>query len=92
MKMIYTLDALQLLYLSLKCYLIDILHDNLMKAEKSPINSCINQVISTMSWSNGSVTVGLPVTSPVLETLLTSSDHCGPSEAVISGLCSGSEL
>lgn len=73
--MIYVLDALQLFYLSLKCYLIDILHDNLMKAEKSPINSFINQVISTMSWSNGSVTVALTVTSPALETLPTSADH-----------------
>lgn len=74
LRMIYTevlhaLDAPQLLYLSLKCYLIDILHDNLKKEEKSPINSCINQVISTMSWSNDSVTVFLTVTSPVLETL-----------------------
>lgn len=91
MKMIYALDALQLLHLSLKWYFIDKLHDNLMKAEKSPIDSCINQVISTMSWSNGSVAVALTATSPALDTLLTSADHCGPPEAVMSGLCSGSE-
>lgn len=92
MEVLRAVDALQLSYLSLKCYLIDILHDNLMKAEKSPMNSYISQVISTMSWSNDSVTVDLTVTSRVLETLATSVGHCGPSEAVLSGLCSGSEL
>lgn len=67
--------CLKLLYLSQKrhSFLMGIPHDSLLKAQRSPMNSSLNQA-SAGSWSGGTVTVA----NNHLSCLGNTADKCGP--------------
>ena len=93
--MLHTTDALNCYICLKKCYsvLMGILHDNRLKAQRSPRKSCISQASPISGGAGTAVNKRLPYLP--LETLLTTAAHCGPlsgNEAATSGLCPGSEL